>query len=288
MIVFDSVSKTYGNGTVALDNVSFTIDEGEFVVIRGPSGAGKSTILRLILKEVTDYDGTITVDGDDISKIGHRNTPLLRRKVGAAFQDFKILPDRTVRENIFLALDILDLDEGVISKRIEELTDLTGIGEKIDMFPSQLSGGELQRVVIARALAPQPKVIFADEPTGNLDEATAWKIIELLKDINEQGTAVLLATHDKNIIKKLKVRIIEIENGKVVRDTGETKKPKSLKHDEKDEPDNEKIVTDDLSEDQPSDNKDEKENEKNIESEKPTESTDSGKDDEKEEKDGEK
>lgn len=248
MIVFDHVSKTFGNGTVALDDVSFTINEGEFAVLRGPSGAGKSTILRLILKEVGDYEGTITIDGDDISRIGPRNTPLLRRKVGAAFQDFKILTDRTVRENIFLALDILDLDEDVIDKRIEELTDLTGLGEKIDMFPSQLSGGELQRVVIARALAPQPKVIFADEPTGNLDETTAWKIIELLKDINEQGTAVLLATHDKNIIKKLNVRVIEIENGKLVKDTGSTKKPK--RKDEK--------PAEDKSADEPETQKDEK------------------------------
>lgn len=232
MIEFDSVSKIFGNGTKALTDVNFSLEEGEFVIIQGKSGAGKTTIARLIIKEFPFEKGVIKVDGDDISKISPNNTPLLRRKIGVAFQDFKILTNRTVRENISLALDILGLDQEIINKRIKELLNLTGLEGKDDMFPSQLSGGEVQRVIIARALAPQPKVIFADEPTGNLDEETAMQIINLLKDINEQGTAVILATHDKSVLSKLKFRSIQLEDGKIIKDTGAKKKPKKIASDD--------------------------------------------------------
>lgn len=229
MIEFENVTKIFGNGTQALDDVSFSIDEGEFVIIQGKSGAGKTTLARLMIRELPFEKGKIKIEGDNVSKIGKRNIPLLRRKIGVVFQDLKILTDRTVKENIALALDILELEDDIIDNRIKELLHLTGLEEKDDMFPVQLSGGELQRVVIARALAPQPKIIFADEPTGNLDEDTSWQIIQLLKDINEQGTAIILSTHDKTIINKLDERIIELEHGKVIKDTGAKKKPKKKK-----------------------------------------------------------
>lgn len=226
MIEFENVTKIFGNGTQALDDVSFSVDEGEFVIIQGKSGAGKTTLARLMLRELPFEKGKIKIEGDNVSKIGKRNIPLLRRKIGVVFQDLKILTDRTVKENIALALDILELEDDIIDNRIKELLHLTGLEEKDDMFPVQLSGGELQRVVIARALAPQPKIIFADEATGNLDEDTSWQIVQLLKDINEQGTAIILSTHDKTIINKLDERIIELEHGKVIKDTGTKKKPK--------------------------------------------------------------
>lgn len=229
MIEFTQVTKVFGNGVKALDSVSFTVDEGEFVAIQGPSGSGKTTILRLMLKEIPLREGKIRIDGDNINKISPKNTYLLRRKIGSAFQDFKILMDRTVKENIALGLDILDLDPEVTEARIKELLSLTELEGKDDVFPIQLSGGELQRVVIARALAPQPKIIFADEPTGNLDDETAWTIVQLLQDINEQGTAIILSTHDKKLIEKLGIRTIELKGGKVIKDTGSKKKSKAKK-----------------------------------------------------------
>ncbi len=219
MILFENVTIRFGNGTLALDDVSFAVGVGEFVVVEGPSGAGKTSLMRVVIKDIPLTSGKVVIDGDDISKISSHNLPLLRRKVGVVFQDFKLLMDRTVAENIDLALDILGLDKDVIAKRRNELLELTGIADKVDHFPVQLSGGELQRVAIARALAPQPKVLFADEPTGNLDEKTGASIIKLLQDINEQGTTVVMATHDLDLIKDLKARRIRLEHAKVVRDT---------------------------------------------------------------------
>src|SRR3989339_1417545 len=196
MIVFDEVTKVFGNGTKALDNVSFAIGAGELVILEGDSGAGKTTLVRTMLKEFPITRGKIIIDGDDIAKISTRNLPLLRRKIGVVFQDFKILYDRTVSENIELALDILGLSDKIAAERSKELLALTGLTDKAQDFPVQLSGGQLQRVIIARALAGSPKILFADEPTGNLDAKTGWSIVELLKDINEQGTTVIMATHD--------------------------------------------------------------------------------------------
>jgi cell division transport system ATP-binding protein len=219
MIVFDSVTKKYKNGTLALDNVSFAIGEGEFVVIEGASGAGKTSLMRGIIRDIDIDQGKIVIDGDNIKSIPDKNIPLLRRKVGVVFQDFKLLSDRTIAENIDLALDILGLSESTAKKRRKELLELTGLAEKENDFPSQLSGGELQRVAIARALAPQPKILFADEPTGNLDKKTGMSIIELLHEINQHGTTVVLASHDLELLKNLKVRRLKFDHGQLIHDS---------------------------------------------------------------------
>lgn len=223
MLTFDHVTKTFGNGTKALIDVSFQIDAGEMIVLSGPSGAGKTTIIKLILKEISPTSGKIKVDSDDISKISQKNIALLRRKIGVIFQDFKILMDRTVAENIDLALDIIGLDQKIIIKRRQELLKLTGLSDKENDFPIQLSGGQLQRVIIARALAGEPKILFADEPTGNLDPDTARGVIDLLSEINKQGTTVIISTHETDLVKGLKARQLELVDGKLVKDT----KPKN-------------------------------------------------------------
>lgn len=220
MIVFDSVTKKYKNGTVALNDVSFAIGARELVVITGQSGAGKTTLMRSMIRDIDIDAGKIVIDGDDIAQIPPRNIPLLRRKIGVVFQDFKILVDRTVAENIDLSLDILGLSESIAKKRRKELLELTGLSGKEYDFPSQLSGGELQRVAIARSLSPEPKILFADEPTGNLDEKTGHTIMNLLRDINEAGTTVVIASHDLDLLKGLGARRINMEGGKVVSDSG--------------------------------------------------------------------
>lgn len=219
MIVFDQVTKKYGNGTVALDSVTYAVGAGEFVVIEGESGSGKTTLMRTIIRDIEIDSGKIVVDGDDIREIPKKNIPLLRRKVGVVFQDFKLLSDRTVAENIDLALDILGLDEKTAQTRRRELLELTGLLDKENDFPSQLSGGQLQRVAIARALAPQPKILFADEPTGNLDKKTAQAIIQLLHDINLQGTTVVMASHDTDLLKEFKLRRLRLDHGQMTQDS---------------------------------------------------------------------
>lgn len=232
MIVFDDVTITFPNGTNALTDVSFAIGAGDFVIIEGHSGAGKTSLMRAVIKDLPISKGKIIVDGDDLGKISSKNLPLLRRKVGVIFQDFKMIMDRTVGENIDLALDIIGLDDELIQKRRRELLELTGLADKENHFPAQLSGGELQRVAIARALAPQPKVLFADEPTGNLDAKTGLSIIKLLQDINEQGTTVVMATHDLELVRELKLRRLRLDHGKLDHDSQKKEKkednPKEL------------------------------------------------------------
>ena len=216
MITFDQVKKTFGNGTVALDNVSFAVKPGEFVVIEGHSGAGKTTIQRLLLKDLTPSSGIITVEGDDLARISNKNLPLLRRKVGVVFQDFKILFDKTVAENILLVLDIIGVRGDLAETRLSELLTLTGLSDKGDLFPVQLSGGELQRVAIARALAPEPKVLFADEPTGNLDSVNAAAIFALFEKLRtEYGTTVVVVTHD-HLLASQADRVIKLADGVIV------------------------------------------------------------------------
>lgn len=219
MIVFDNVTITFGNGSKALTDVSFAIGEGEFVVVEGHSGAGKTSMMRAVIKDLPITRGKIVIEGDDLSKISAKNLPLLRRKISVVFQDFKLLMDRTIAENIDLALDIIGLDKDLIIKRRIELLELTGLAGKDDYFPIQLSGGEAQRVAIARALSAQPKVLFADEPTGNLDAKTGLGVIKLLQDINEQGTTVVMATHDLELVKELKLRRLRLDRGKLVHDS---------------------------------------------------------------------
>lgn len=219
MIVFDNVTIKFGNGECALSDLSFAIGEGEFVILEGHSGAGKTTIARALIKDVALTTGKIVIDGDDISKISAKNLPLLRRKISVVFQDFKLLMDRTVAENIDLTLDIMGLKDEVVSQRRNELLELTGLQNKADHFPIQLSGGEAQRVALARSLAPQPKVLFADEPTGNLDAKTGMSIIKLLQDINEAGTTVVMATHDLELVKELKLRRLRLDHGELVHDS---------------------------------------------------------------------
>lgn len=218
MIVFDKVTKVFANGDKAIDEVSFEIEPKEFVFITGRSGAGKTTLLRLMMREFLPTTGKILVDKEDITNLQPKKLPELRRKIGAVWQDFKLLWDRTVGENIALTLEILGHEEKEIIKHVQQLLELVGMTNKEDLFPAQISGGELQRTVIARALASKPKILFADEPTGNLDEITARQIMELLKDINELGTTVLVATHNQSLVDKLGKRKLTLEKGKLVAD----------------------------------------------------------------------
>lgn len=218
MIVFDKVTKVFANGDKVIDEVSFKIEPKEFVFITGRSGAGKTTLLRLMMREFLPTTGKILVDKEDITSLQPKKLPELRRKIGAVWQDFKLLWDRTVGENIALTLEILGHEEKEIIKHVQQLLELVGMTNKEDLFPAQISGGELQRTVIARALASKPKILFADEPTGNLDEITAGQIMELLKDINELGTTVLVATHNQSLVDKLGKRKLTLEKGKLVGD----------------------------------------------------------------------
>lgn len=233
MVIFDAVSKIYGNGTVALDKVSFAVGAGEFAIISGPSGSGKTTLMKLIIKEIEPTLGKVVLDGDDVTAIPLKNIPLLRRKVGVIFQDAKLLEGKTIAENIDIVLEIMGLPETDIIKRRNDLLELTGISSHRLDFPSQLSGGEIQRVGIARALSTQPKILFADEPTGNLDEETAKGIINLLQDINTQGTTVLMATHDLDYVKHLKAHRLVLAKGELTKDSSHHHEHHESKQDKK-------------------------------------------------------
>lgn len=222
MIHFDSVSKKYGS-TTALDDISLEIKQGEFVFIVGPSGAGKSTLLRILTKEVSPTNGKVTVGNQDITKIKDKDIPALRRKVGVVFQDFKLLDDRTVFENVALTLEVLGKSEGEIAKMVEHILKLVEIWDKRNLFPRQLSGGEAQRTAIARAVVGKPDILLADEPTGDLDQKTAWGVIQLLNEINSWGTIVIMATHNQEIVNSLKKRVITLKKGKITSDSKEGK-----------------------------------------------------------------
>ena len=217
MVKFDNVSKSFGE-TTALDEVSFEIDKGEFVFIIGPSGAGKTTLIKLLLKQIQPTEGIIEVNNQDIAQIRKKKMAEYRRKIGVVFQDFKLLSDRTVFENVALALRVLSEKEEVISEKVENILDLVGLKEKRDFFPSQLAGGELQRTCLARAIVGDPEIIIADEPTGNLDIGIARQIVDLLKKINETGKIVIMATHNFEIVNALSQRVLELEKGKLVSD----------------------------------------------------------------------
>lgn len=217
MIKFDQVTKKFGK-IVALNNVSFEIEKGEFVFITGPSGAGKTTVVRLILKEMLPTSGKIEIDGKDLVGISSKQIPELRRKIGVVFQDFKLLSDRTVFENVILPLEVVNTPKEEIEKKGTEILKMVGLSERVDLFPSQLAGGELQRTCLARAVIAKPKILIADEPTGNLDPTTSWQIIKLMKKINQLGTTVLMATHNVDIVNSLRERVIKLGKGKMLKD----------------------------------------------------------------------
>lgn len=222
MIDFNQVTKKFGK-IIALNNASFEIEPGEFVFITGPSGAGKTTITRLILKEFEPTSGKIKINKQDLAEIPSKKIPELRRKLGVVFQDFKLLSDRTVFENVILPLEVIGADKKMIEEKASEILKLVGLSDRADLFPSQLAGGELQRVCLARAVIAEPKILLADEPTGNLDPATSWQIIKLMKKINQLGTTVVMATHNVDIVNSLRERVIKLEKGKVVKDQKEGK-----------------------------------------------------------------
>jgi len=214
IIHFKNVTKKFGS-LVALDNISFDVKRGEFVFITGPSGAGKTTILKLILGELVAEAGEVTVDGFKVAALGSHDLPCFRQKIGVVFQDFKVLPERTIAENVSVALAVIGLPEDGWNSRVEHVLRLAGLSRQIDLFPSQLSGGELQRVSLARALAVNPKILLADEPTGNLDWDTSDVLMDLFEKINKEGKTIVMATHNLEIVKKYKKRIINIVSGKI-------------------------------------------------------------------------
>lgn len=218
MIQFTDVDKIYQNGTVALKHVNLKIKSGDFVSIVGPSGAGKSTIIRLLIAEERPTNGQIVVGGVNIARMKKRRIPYYRRKLGVVFQDFKLLPRVTVWENVSFAMEVSGESTQTIKKVVPRILSLVGLNGKEDIYPDEISGGEIQRVAIARALAHQPKILIADEPTGNLDPITAWDVMEILTKINELGTTIIMATHNKEIVNKLRRRVIGIEKGAIVYD----------------------------------------------------------------------
>lgn len=219
MILLDRVTKTYDKaGKPALNRASIHVSAGEFVIIVGTSGAGKSTLLKLLTREEKPTSGKIVVGGIDYDTLKDRHIPLLRRKIGVVFQDFKLLPNRTVFENVAFALEIAGLTNREIKSTVPKVIDMVGLKGKEKQFPHQLSGGERQRVAIARAVVRQPKILIADEPTGNLDPKHSWDIVKLLEKINRYGTTVILTTHNVEIVNKLKRRVITIEHGKITSD----------------------------------------------------------------------
>lgn len=218
MIKMQKVSKVYGSGIMALSKVSIEIEKGDFVFVVGPSGAGKSTFIKLLMLQEFPSKGKIIVAGKDITNLNPREIPYLRRSMGVVFQDFKLLLNKTVAENIAFALEVIETSPREIRRRVANVLNLVGIEDKARVMPTELSGGEQQRVAIARAIVNNPSLLIADEPTGNLDPDTSWGIMELFSEVNRRGTTILMATHDRDIVNKMKKRVVAIENGQIVRD----------------------------------------------------------------------
>jgi cell division transport system ATP-binding protein len=218
MILLDRVTKVYNRNSTALERISLHVEAKEFVIIVGASGAGKSTLLKLLTREERQTSGKIVIGGIDYDKLKDKNIPLLRRKIGVVFQDFKLLPNKDVFENVAFALEIVGYGRHEIDHTVPKVLSIVGLKGKEKRYPSELSGGERQRVAIARAIVRQPKILIADEPTGNLDPKHAWDVIKVLEKINRFGTTVLLTTHNQEIVDKLKRRVITMEGGKIVSD----------------------------------------------------------------------
>ena len=218
MIEFKNVSKVYENGSTALDNVCITINDGEFVLICGHSGAGKSTLFKLLTHEVTPDSGVVIVDEFDVTKMKRSKIPKLRRKLGVVFQDFRLLPNKSVAENISIALEVIEDKPKVIKEKVAHVLELVGLSDKANDLPEDLSGGQQQRVAIALAIVNRPSVLIADEPTGNLDPNTSKGIVDLFKHINNFGTTVIMVTHNMDIVTYLNKRVIELKDGRVLSD----------------------------------------------------------------------
>lgn len=219
MIKLEHVSKSYSAGIPALNDVSLNIEEGEFVFVVGDSGSGKSTLIKLLLKELEPTEGTITINGRKLNKIRRRQVPKFRRNIGVVFQDFRLLKDRNIYDNVAFAQKVIGESNRSIKKNVPKLLSMVGLAAKYRSYPRQLSGGEQQRVAIARALINKPKILLADEPTGNLDANNAWEIMKLMEEINEQGTTVVVVTHNLEIVKAMNKRVITMQKGVVVDDT---------------------------------------------------------------------
>ncbi len=218
MIVFDNVTKIYEPGVAALRDIGFAIEKGEFVFLVGPSGSGKSTVIRLLLKEIEPTSGRVLVSGRDLGRLSRSNVPMLRRNLGCVFQDFKLLPNRTAAENVAYALKVQGESRSAIRRKVPEVLTLVGLADKMGSYPDELSGGEQQRVSIARAVVNRPPLLICDEPTGNLDPDTSVGIMQLLYRINRAGTTVLMATHDREMVDKMRRRVIALEDGALMRD----------------------------------------------------------------------
>lgn len=218
MIYMSEVSKVYSNGSVALADVTVDIPKGEFVFIVGPSGAGKSTFIKLILREELPTSGRLVVNGRNVVEMLPKDVPYLRRGLGIVFQDYRLLPNKTVYDNVAFAMQVVEAPYREMQKRVHNVLDLVGLRHKVRTYPSELSGGEQQRVAIARAIVNNPVIVIADEPTGNLDPDTSWEIMKVFDTVNKAGTTIIMATHDKTVVDALRKRVIAIEKGRIVRD----------------------------------------------------------------------
>jgi len=218
MIKLENVTKEYSNGTIAIKNISFKIDQGEFAFLIGSSGAGKSSIIKLLFREEKATQGDVIVNGYELNKLMRKEIPMLRRSMGIVFQDFRLLPDRNIYDNVAYSMHITEATPRRIRKQVPMALALVGLSRKSDSYPHELSGGEQQRVGLARALINNPSLIIADEPTGNLDPESSFEIMDLLDEINQRGTTVLVITHEKNIVDRMQKRVIEINNGIIIRD----------------------------------------------------------------------
>ncbi|HYO44744.1 MAG TPA: cell division ATP-binding protein FtsE [Candidatus Limnocylindrales bacterium] len=218
VVVLHDVTKRYPNGKEALKDVDLVVPEGDFVFLVGPSGAGKSTLMKLLIRDELATHGDVVIDGYDLARIKRRQVPRIRRKIGIVFQDFKLLPRKSVRENVAFALEVTGTPRRQIKPAVDRVLALVGLSGQADQIPTQLSGGEQQRTAIARALVHDPRIIIADEPTGNLDPVISWEIIQLLLRINELGVTILMATHQAEVVTALRKRVVALEDGRIIRD----------------------------------------------------------------------
>lgn len=218
MLEMIDVSKIYPVGSVALQDINVRIEQGEFVFIVGPSGAGKSTFFKMLFREVLPSSGKVIVNGHDLVKMTDKEIPYFRRQLGIVFQDYRLLPDRTVYDNVAFAMQVIETPYRKIKRRVNDVLDLVGLRKRAHAYPTELSGGEQQRIAIARAIVNDPILLIADEPTGNLDPETSWEIMDIFREVNKSGTTIVMATHDREIVDEMEKRVIAIEHGHIVRD----------------------------------------------------------------------